>query len=104
MLASTPRRALETTAFGYEVIASSRCMDDCVATVHWIDCWCPDAAQFILVEVSSDLCAKNCQDLVRSIDDSHLRHKIRLVCRAESLSPMSSYLPFFIATRSDFSL
>jgi len=82
----TPRRALETTAFGYEVIASNRCLDDCIATVQWIDCWCPDAAQFILVEASSDLGAKNCQDLVRSIDDSHLRHKIRLVCRAESLA------------------
>jgi EAL domain-containing protein (putative c-di-GMP-specific phosphodiesterase class I) len=80
-----PRRALETTAFGYEVIARNQCLDDCIATVQWIDCWCPDAAQFILVEASDDLRSETCGDLIRAIGESHLRPKIRLVCSAHSL-------------------
>ncbi len=80
-----PRRALETTAFGYEVIARSRHVDDCIATVQWADCWCPDAAQFILVRASDDLNVETCQRLIHVIDDSHLRPKIRLVCRSHSL-------------------
>ena len=80
-----PRRALETTSFGYEVVASVQCVDDCVATVQWIDCWCPDAAQFILVEASTDLRADTCDALVRAIGESHLRPKIRLVCKFPSL-------------------
>jgi hypothetical protein len=81
-----PRRALETTAFGYEVIAANHCVDECVRTVHWIDCWCPDAAQFILVEASDDLGANTCHTLIRAICESHLRAKIRLVCRAANLA------------------
>lgn len=81
-----PRRALETTAFGYEVIARNHCLDDCIATVRWIDCWCPDAAQFILVEASDDLRSDTCQGLIRAIGESHLRPKIRLVCNVPSLA------------------
>jgi hypothetical protein len=81
-----PRRALETTAFGYEVIARNHCVDDCIATVQWIDCWCPDAAQFILVEASEDLRSDTCQGLIDAIGESHLRPKIRLVCSVRSLA------------------
>jgi len=81
-----PRRALETTAFGYEVIAQCQGVDDCVATVQWADCWCPDAAQFILVQACDDLRAETCQSLICAIGDSHLRPKIRLVCKAQSLA------------------
>ena len=81
-----PRRAHETTAFGYEVIARSQGVDDCIAVVQWADCWCPDAAQFILVQASDDLGAATCESLIHAIDDSHLRPKIRLVCRSQSLA------------------
>jgi len=61
-------------------------MADCIETLHWVDCWCPDAAQFILVEASSDLRSNTCHDLVRAINNSHFRPKVRLVCRATSLA------------------
>ena len=80
-----PRRALETTAYGYEVVARSECLSDCISTVQWIDCWCPDAAQFILVEASEDLATTTCGPLIEAISDTHLHRKIRLVCSAESL-------------------
>lgn len=80
-----PRRALETTAFGYEVIVRSKNVDDCIVAVRWADCWCPDAAQFILVRAADDLSVETCERLIRVIDDSHLRPKIRLVCRSHSL-------------------
>jgi hypothetical protein len=81
-----PRRALETTAFGYEVIAKHKRIDQCISTVQWIDCWCPDAAQFILVDAPDDLGSDTCQGLIHAIDESHLRPKIRLVCNAGSLA------------------
>lgn len=81
-----PRRALETTGFGYEVFARSDGLEDCIATVRWADCWCPDAAQFILVRASDDLSAGSAHSLIRAIDDSHLRPKFRLVCRSKSLA------------------
>jgi hypothetical protein len=81
-----PRRALETTAFGYEVIARNQCLGDCIATVQWIDCWCPDAAQFILVEASADLRSDTCQGLVDAIGESQFRSKIRLVCNLQTLA------------------
>ena len=62
-----------------------RLVDDCIATVQWIDCWCPDAAQFILVEASADLRFDTCDGLVRAIGESHLRPKIRLLCKVPSL-------------------
>jgi len=80
------RRALETTAFGYEVVAESRRLADCVRTLQWIDCWCPDTAQFILVEVSSDLTASTCAGVLWAITESHLQHKIRLICSAGMLN------------------
>ena len=77
-----PRRALETTAYGYEVISPHGTVVECVETVHWIDCWCPDAAQFVLLEASNDLSTATCSTLLDAIDDSHLGQKIRLVCKA----------------------
>ena len=81
-----PRRALETTAYGYEVISRPGTVEDCVQTVHWIDCWCPDAAQFVLLEASNDLSTATCSTLLDAIDDSHLAQKIRLVCNASSFA------------------
>ena len=80
-----PRRTQETTAFGYEVVARNESVDDCVGTVQWIDCWCPDAAQFILVSASPDLNAASARSVVRAIGESHLRPKIFLVCRPNAL-------------------
>ena len=81
-----PRRALETTAYGYEVISRPGTVEECVQTVHWIDCWCPDAAQFVLLEASNDLSTATCSTLLDAIDDSHLGRKIRLVCKASSFA------------------
>jgi len=80
-----PRRALETTAFGYEVIAANHCVDDCIETVRWVDCWCPDAAQFVLIDACDDLRAGNCQQLIQAFRESHLYSKMRLVCGASIL-------------------
>jgi hypothetical protein len=81
----TPRCALETTSYGYEVLAPAGNVSDCVKTVRWIDCWCPDAAQFILIEASSDFSLQSCSGLLAVIDDSHLAPKLRLVCNAPAL-------------------
>lgn len=81
-----PRHALETTAYGYEVISRPGTVEDCVQTVHWIDCWCPDAAQFVLLEASNDLSTATCSTLLGAIDESHLGPKIRLVCKASSFA------------------
>ena len=79
------RRMLQTTAFGYEVVARSESVDDLARTVQWIDCWCPDVAQFILVGASQDLNAASSRRVVRAISESHLRPKIHLVCTANTL-------------------
>jgi hypothetical protein len=81
-----PRRALETTAYGYEVVSQPVTVEECVQTVHWIDCWCPDAVQFVLMEASNDLSPSTCSALLEAIDRSHLAQKIRLVCKASSLA------------------
>jgi len=80
-----PRRALETTAFGYEVIARNHCVDDCIETVRWVDCWCPDAAQFVLIDACDDLRGGNCHHLIQAFRESHLHPKMRLVCGASML-------------------
>lgn len=54
--------------------------------MHWIDCWCPDAARFVLVEGSTDLSTANCHRLLDAIDDSHLCQRIRLVCKASTFA------------------
>ena len=81
-----PRRALETTAYGYEVIARTATTDDCVRHVRWIDCWCPDAAQFVLLDASPDLSTGSCHALFEAIGAAHLGRRIRLVCSAATLA------------------
>lgn len=76
---------METTAFGYEVVAPNRSLGECVATVQWADCWCSDAAQFVLVQASDDLTALTGRDLIHAFGDSHLRFKLQLVCKARIL-------------------
>lgn len=73
------RSDFETTAYGYEVIASPANLSECVQVVAWIDCWCPDAAQFILFDAFPGISLRNCLPLLAAIDESHLGPKLRLV-------------------------
>lgn len=73
------RSDFETTAYGYEVIASPANVSECVQVAAWIDCWCPDAAQFILFEAFPGISLRNCSPLLAAIDESHLGPKLRLV-------------------------
>jgi hypothetical protein len=75
-----PRNAFETTSYGYEVIARVADLEDCLSTVHWIDCWCPDAAQFILLETPKDLSLHNSAAFFDAIERSHFAPKLRLIC------------------------
>ena len=61
-------------------------MGECIENVRWIDCWCPDAAQFILLDASADLSASNSAGLRETIGASHLGERIRLVCGANTLA------------------
>lgn len=73
------RSDFETIAYGYEVIASPANLSECVQVVAWIDCWCPDAAQFILFEAFPGISLRSCSPLLAAIDESHLGPKLRLV-------------------------
>ena len=79
-----PRSASEMTDFGYEVLANGDA--DCVTTLNWAECWCPDAARFVLIDAPADLTAETAGDLISAISDSHLGRKIRLVCDAKTLA------------------
>lgn len=80
------RPSIGRSSYGYEIAKGHATVIDALATIAWIDCWCPDAAQFVLMDAPAGLCVGNSARLVDAIVRSDFSSKLRLVCGAAVLA------------------
>ena len=79
-------RELRAFEFGYEVITPGISLESSLATIEWIDNWCPDAAQFVILDTPRGMSFSACRTLLDATEQSQFSDRLRFACRSAFLS------------------
>ncbi len=85
-----PSASSELSGYGYELLTAPTTIDEALYAIDWIDCWCPDAARFVLVDAPAEMDAQNCGRLLSAIDESPFQARLHFVCDHDTLAELSS--------------